>query len=78
MRAVEGGAGDGTEVREEVCGGNEGDKGGDVGEDGGEGGDGGVVEVVARGDRLDEGEGGVACADYGYGRGGELVAGVYC
>ena len=78
MRAVERGAEHGTEVREEVCGGDRGDEGGYVGEGGGESGDGSVVEIEAGSDGLDEGEGRIACADYGYGGGGELFAGIYC
>lgn len=78
MRAIERGAEHGPEVRGEVCGGDGGDQGGYVREGGREKGDGGIVEVVAGSDRLDEGKGGVACADYGYGGGGDGVGGGYC
>ena len=78
LRAVERGAEHGTEVCGEVCGGDGGNQGGYVGEGGREEGDGSIVEVVARSDGLDEGEWGVACADYGNGRGFEGVGSGYC
>ena len=78
MRAVEGGAEHGTEVCGEVCGGNRGNQGCYVGEGGREKGDGSIVEVVAGSDGLDEGEWGVACADYGNGGGGEGFGSGYC
>ena len=78
MRTVEGGAEHGTEVCGEVCGGNGGNQRDYIGEGGREEGDRSIIEVVAGSDGLDEGKGGVACADYGYGGRGEGVGLRYC
>ena len=68
----------GAEVGFEVCRGNWRDEGSYVGEGTVERGYGSLVEVVAGCDRLDLGEGCIACADDGHSFGRELRSAVHC